>query len=99
MSVGSRGSGWEVAERGEGGGEAWRIGDRGLRIADCGLRTGKAGEGQAAWAAWAGPAAVPRLVFSVFSIDSLVFMELLNHRFEKGTAHRGYKMHAKKRGV
>ena len=62
------------------------------------MRIGKAGEGQAAWAAWAGPAAVPRLVFSVFSIDSLVFMELLNHRFEKGTAHRGYKMQAEKGG-
>ena len=65
---------------------------RGGRIrADCLPSAGAAQEGRPA-------AAVPGLVFSVVSIDGLVFMELLNHRFEKGTAHRGYKLHAGKRG-
>ena len=97
---------------GEEGGEPGRIADPpapGFRsresalagqagAAGCGLGMGEAGEGAAGWAAAAGPAGVPGLAFSVFSIDGLAFMELLNHRFEKRTVHRGYKMQAEKRG-
>jgi len=67
--------------------------------ADCGLRIGKAGEGEAGWGAVAGAAPCGwRPAFSASSNDSLVFMGLLKHGFEKTTAHRGYKMHGQKRG-